>query len=33
MEPRKIGLMNLFTGEEWRHRCREWTQQRKEKVG
>ena len=25
MESRKIVLMNLFAGKEWRHRCREWT--------
>ena len=25
MESRKIVLMNLFVGKEWRHRCREWT--------
>ena len=24
MEPRKMVLMNLFEGKEWRHRCREW---------
>ena len=23
MEPRKMVLMNLFAGQEWRHRCRE----------
>ena len=25
MEPRKIVLMNLFTGKKWRHGLREWT--------
>ena len=25
MESRKIALMNLFAGKEWRHRHREWT--------
>mgnify|MGYP007134226429 CR=1 FL=1 len=25
MESRKIVLMNLFAGQEYRHRCREWT--------
>ena len=25
MESRKIILMNLFAGNEWRHRHREWT--------
>ena len=25
MESRKMVLMNLFTGKEWRRRCREWT--------
>ena len=25
MESRKMVLMNLFAGKEWRHRCREWT--------
>ena len=24
MESRKMVLMNLFEGNEWRHRCREW---------
>ena len=25
IESRKMVLMNLFAGKEWRHRCREWT--------
>ena len=25
MESRKMVLMNLFAGQEWRCRCREWT--------
>ena len=25
MEYRKITLMNLLAGTEWRHNCREWT--------
>ena len=25
MESRKMVLMNLFSGKEWRHRCREQT--------
>ena len=25
MESRKMALMNLFLGKEWRHRCRERT--------
>ena len=25
MESRKMVLMNLFAGKEWRHRHREWT--------
>ena len=25
MESRKMVLMNLFIGKEWRHRCGEWT--------
>ena len=25
MGPRKMVLMNLFAGKEWRHRYREWT--------
>ena len=24
IEIRKMVLMNLFAGKEWRHRCREW---------
>jgi len=24
MESRKMVLINLFAGKEWRHRCREW---------
>ena len=25
MESRRIVPMNLFAGNKWRHRCREWT--------
>ena len=25
MESRKMILMKLFSGKEWRHKCREWT--------
>ena len=25
IESRKMVLMNLFAGKEWRHKCREWT--------
>ena len=25
MESRKIILMNMFAGKEWRHRWKEWT--------
>ena len=28
-----MALMNLFSGKEWRHSCREWTQWGKERVG
>ena len=35
MESRKMILMNLFAGKEWRHRCKMdlWTQWGKERVG
>ena len=35
MESRKMILMNLFAGKEWRHRCEMdlWTQWGKERVG
>ena len=25
MESRKIALMTLFAGKEWKHKCKEWT--------
>ena len=33
MESRKMALMNLFAGKEWRCSFREWTQWGKERVG
>ena len=32
-ESRKMVLMNLFAGKEWRHSCRKWTRWGKERVG
>ena len=33
MELRKIILMNLFAGQQQRHRCREWTVHSKRRRG